>query len=55
MTFQDIFRSDFLENMASISLLDMVLALSLSFLLGLFLFLVYKKPTRELCIPPVLE
>ena len=31
------------ENMASISLLDMVLALSLSFLLGLFLFLVYKK------------
>ena len=43
MTFQDIFRSDFLENMASISLLDMVLALSLSFLLGLFLFLVYKK------------
>ena len=43
MTFQDIFRSDFLENMASISLLDMVLALSLSFLRGLFLFLVYKK------------
>ena len=32
--------------MASISLLDMVLALSLSFLLGLFLFLVYKKNLR---------
>lgn len=43
MTFQDIFRSSFLENVASVSLLDMVLALVLAFGLGLFIFLVYKK------------
>ena len=42
MTFDDIFRSGFLENIASISLADMVIALSLSFLLGLFIFYVYK-------------
>ena len=34
MTFQDIFKSSFLENIASISMLDMVLALVLAFLLG---------------------
>lgn len=43
MTFQDIFKSNFLENIASISMLDMVLALTMAFLLGLFIFLVYKK------------
>ena len=43
MTFQDIFKSSFLENVASVSLLDMVLALVLAFGLGLFIFLVYKK------------
>lgn len=43
MTFQDIFKSSFLENAASISLFDMALALILSFCLGLFIFLVYKK------------
>lgn len=43
MTFHDIFESNFLENIAMISILDMVIALALSFLLGLFLFFVYKK------------
>ncbi|WP_300606101.1 DUF4956 domain-containing protein [uncultured Oscillibacter sp.] len=43
MTFQDIFKSSFLENVASVSLLDMSLALVLAFGLGLFIFLVYKK------------
>ncbi len=43
MTFQDIFKSSFLENVTSVSLLDMVLALVLAFGLGLFIFLVYKK------------
>lgn len=43
MTFQDIFKSSFLENVASVSLLDMSLALILAFGLGLFIFLVYKK------------
>ena len=43
MTFQDIFKSSFLENVTSVSLLDMSLALVLAFGLGLFIFLVYKK------------
>lgn len=43
MTFQDIFKSSFLENIAHISLLDMLLALILAFLLGLFLFFIYKQ------------
>lgn len=43
MTFQDIFKSSFLENISSVSLLDMMLALSLAFGIGLFIFLVYQK------------
>ena len=41
--FQDIFKSSFLENVNSVSLLDMLLALALAFGLGMFIFLVYKK------------
>ena len=33
MTFQDIFKSSFLENIATISILDMVIAMVLAFLL----------------------
>ena len=43
MTFRDIFKSSFLENVTSISILDMVLALVMAFGLGLFIFLIYKK------------
>lgn len=43
MTFNDIFKSSFLENISSVSILDMLLALALSFGIGLFIFLVYKK------------
>lgn len=43
MTFQDIFKSSFLDNVNSVSLLDMGIALALAFCLGLFIFLVYKK------------
>ena len=43
MTFQDIFKSSFLENIASVSVLDMVLAMVLAFALGMFIFLIYKK------------
>lgn len=43
MTFNDIFKSSFLENVASVSLLDMTLALLLAFALGLFIYFVYKK------------
>ena len=43
ITFNDIFKSSFLENIASVSILDMVIALILAFGLGLFIFLIYKK------------
>lgn len=43
MTFQDIFQSSFLSRVSSVSPLDMGLALGLAFLLGLFIFLIYKK------------
>ena len=43
MTFQDIFKSSFLENIASISILDMAIAMVLAFLLGLFIFFIYKN------------
>lgn len=43
MTFHDIFKSGFLENIASVSMLDMIVVLALAFGTGLFIFLVYKK------------
>ena len=43
MTFNDIFKSSFLENVTSVSILDMLLAMTLAFALGMFIFFVYKK------------
>ena len=43
MTFQDIFKSSFLENVDSVSIVDMALAMILAFGIGLFIFLIYKK------------
>ena len=43
MTFNDIFKSSFLENVSSVSIVDMVIALGLAFAVGLFIYLVYKK------------
>lgn len=43
MTFNDIFKSSFLENVTSVSVLDMALALILAFCIGLFIFVIYKK------------
>ena len=43
MSFNDIFKSSFLENVTSISILDMALALLLAFGVGLFIFFIYKK------------
>ena len=43
MNFSDIFKSSFLDNVTSVNLLDMALALVLAFGLGLFIFFVYKK------------
>jgi uncharacterized membrane protein YhiD involved in acid resistance len=39
----DIFKSNFLENATSISLVDGALALGLAFCIGLFIYTVYKK------------
>lgn len=46
MNFNDIFKSSFLENLSSISVLDMLLTIVLSFGIGLFIFLIYKKTYR---------
>ena len=43
MSFSDIFKSSFRENVTAVSLPDMLIALALSFGVGLFIFLIYKK------------
>lgn len=43
MTFSDVFKSSFLENMNTFSTVDVLLALGLSFILGLFIFIIYKR------------
>lgn len=43
MSFNDIFKSSFLESVTEFSFLDMALALLFAFAGGMFIFLVYKK------------
>lgn len=43
MSFKDIFSSDFLSNVTAISPLDMIIALGLAVVIGLFIMMVYKK------------
>jgi len=43
MTFKDIFKSNFLENVTAVSPLDMALTIALAFGIGLLIFFVYKK------------
>jgi uncharacterized membrane protein YhiD involved in acid resistance len=43
MTFNDIFKSSFLSNVASVSLFDMILAMVLAFAIGIFIYFVYRK------------
>ncbi len=43
MTFNDIFKSSFLEKASEFSILDVGLAMLLSFAIGLFIFFVYRK------------
>lgn len=43
MTFNDIFKSNFLENITGVSIFDTLTAFILAFCLGLFIFFVYKK------------
>ena len=46
MTFNDIFKSNFLEQVSGFSFLDMVISLALAFAIGLFIFEVYRKTYR---------
>lgn len=43
MSLNDIFKSNFLDNITSVSVFDMVIAMVLAFAIGLFIFFVYKK------------
>ena len=43
ITFNDIFKSKFTENITSFNLMDTVIAMVLAFLVGVFIFYVYKK------------
>ncbi len=43
MNFSDIFKSSFLESVTEFSILDTVVGLGVSLLIGLFIFVVYKK------------
>lgn len=43
MTFSDVFKSSFLANINSFSTVDVLLALGIAFVLGLFIFIIYKK------------
>jgi uncharacterized membrane protein YhiD involved in acid resistance len=42
-TFDEIFKSKFLENLSAVSITDVLLALLASFILGIFIYFVYKK------------
>jgi uncharacterized membrane protein YhiD involved in acid resistance len=43
MSFSDIFKSSFLENVTAVSPLDMLITMVLAFCIGIFIFFVYKK------------
>ncbi len=42
-SFSDVFKNSFLENMTTVSFVDYAIALSASFLLGMFIYLIYKR------------
>ena len=44
MTFNDIFKSSFLENVTEFSILDTLIGLGFALVIGLFIFVIYKKP-----------
>ena len=43
MSFNDIFKSSFIDNISSISIIDISIALLLALCIGMFIFMVYKK------------
>lgn len=42
-TFNDVFKSSFMDKVTSFSIVDTILAMGVAFALGLFIFLIYKK------------
>lgn len=42
-TFNDVFKSSFMDKVTSFSIIDTILAMGVAFALGLFIFLIYKK------------
>lgn len=42
-SFSDIFKSSFLENTIQFSIVDTIISLALAFVLGMFIYFVYKK------------
>ncbi len=43
MNFNDIFKSSFLDNVSQFSVLDTMIGLTVALLIGLFIFIIYKK------------
>ena len=43
MTFNDIFKSSFLESVSEFSIIDTILGLAAALVIGLFIFVIYKK------------
>lgn len=43
MSFNDIFKSSFLENVSEFSILDTLIGLAFALVIGLFIFIIYKK------------
>ena len=43
VNFDNIFKSSFMDKVSAVSVIDVVIALALAFVLGLFIMQVYKK------------
>ena len=43
MSFNDVFKSSFLENISEFSAVDTVIGLIFALLIGLYIFIIYKK------------
>jgi uncharacterized membrane protein YhiD involved in acid resistance len=43
MTFKDIFKSSFMEQITGVSVSDMIIGILLAFAVGMFIFYIYKK------------
>lgn len=43
MSFQDVFKSSFLENVSQFSMIDTLTGLTAALVIGLFIFVIYKK------------